>query len=58
MNRYKDKPRQTTQKMKGPKEGQETLQTKARDQQTAAALSKRQDRGPHKDIKEKNIQKK
>ena len=42
----------------GPKEGQETLQTKARDQQTAAALSKRQDRGPHKGIEEKkNIQK-
>ena len=48
MNEYKDKPRQTQPRNKeGPRKGQETLQTKARDQQTAAALSKRQDRGPH-----------
>ena len=45
-----DKHNQKTKK--GPKEGQETLQAKARDQQTAAALSKRQGHGPHKDIEE------
>ena len=42
----------------GPKEGQETLRTKAKDQPMAAVMSKRQDHGPHKDDKEEeNIQK-
>ena len=40
---------------KSPKEGQETLQTKARDQPTAAAMSRRHGSGPHKDDEEKEF---
>ena len=47
------------QKMEtGPEEGQEIFQIKAKDQPTAEIMSGRQDRGPHKDVKEKkDIQK-
>ena len=42
----------------GPKEGQEIFQTEAKNQPTVEIMSRRQDRGPHKDDEEKkNIQK-
>ena len=42
----------------GPKEGQEIFHTEAKDQPTAENMSRRQDRGPHKDDEEKkDIQK-
>ena len=37
----------------GPKEGQEVFQTKAKDQPMAEIMSRRQDRGPHKDDKKR-----
>ena len=42
----------------GPEERQKIFQTKAKDQPTAEIMSGRQDRDPHRDVKEKkDIQK-